>query len=215
MPEKKSLRSRLRAKLGRDFVSWQPIAGMRTLFLKDIAEDLQVGLVIQEARKKTVRAELVDIGARIPSVEDIYDQYEIHAMLDMGFRNPEPTTWLTLWRPSYPSVELEEHGLANDAVVEELMLFADRVAQDPSTFRANTLDFLKDARRPDWATWPGSTFLIIRALIARTLLDPDSDACAQVDELLKNEPVVEGYKVNLENFCSWLHQFKSGVKTNP
>lgn len=204
MAEKKKLGQLLKSQLDKDFVVWRLPHSARTLILKDITNDLQVGFKIDKGKLRGAWVEVVDIGVRIPSVEEFYDRYEIHAMREMGFRNPEPSGWLTFWRPTYSSLELEERGLKVDAIQQDFAQFYEPIAVDPEGFRSETLDLLSRALRPGWATQPGSTFLITKALVAKTLRNPDSDACANVDVLIKNEPVIEGYMAGIENFCVWL-----------
>jgi len=201
---KKRLKDVIVANLNADYAVYDRPHSARTLILRNLADDFQVGLKIDRGKSRGEWIEKIDLGMRIPSVEDFYDRYEIFSMQQMGFRKAEPSGWLTFWRPSYLSKDLEEDGLDVQLVKDDLSEFCKSAAKDAPSFRADTLKFLRAAQRPDWATEPGSTFLIIKALIARTLFDPDSDACEHAEELMRNEPVIEAYRPNIDRFCDWL-----------
>ena len=181
----------------------------RTLFLRDVVEDFQIGLVVQKGQKSLVWVDLVDIGIRVPSVECFFERYEIHRMRQMGFLNPEPAIWLTFWRSTFSSLDLEEPKLQADAILREFVKFCDPIVADADRFRSEMLDLLNEARRPAWATASAATQLINKALVARTLRDPETDACAHVDELIKNEPNIQGYEDEIESFCQWLRSARS------
>lgn len=200
----------LARQLSNGFKVWKSPHGGRTLLLRDVADDLQAGFNIDKGKTRGAWIEVVDIGVRIPTVEDSYDRYEIYTLREMGARNPKPAGWLTFWRPTHSFRELEERGLKVDAIQGDFAELYERIAGDPVEFRARTLDLLCEARRPDWATEPGSAFLIIKALVARTLRNPEIDACDHVADLLKNEPVIEGYMINIERFCAWLRSDRHG-----
>ncbi|UCH75757.1 MAG: hypothetical protein JSU82_07990 [Rhodospirillales bacterium] len=158
----KSLAQLLTDQLGKDFIIWELPHAARALILKNVADDLQVGLMVDKGRLRGAWIETADLGVRIPSVEAFYDRYEIHAWHQMAVADPEPTGWLTFWRPTYSSRELEERGLKVEAIQEDFAELYHAIAKDPVAFRAQTLELLCNARRPDWATEPGSTFLIIK-----------------------------------------------------
>ena len=167
-------------------------------------EDLQAGIVVEKSKRQGDFGEAVDIGVRFPSVEGVYDKYEVHGMLRLEFKNPEPFGWLTFWRPTYSSLDLEELGLEIDAIMREFVDLCLSINDDPEGFREDVLECLRAARRPEWATMPASTFLIYRALIARTLRDPVTDACADISELIKNEPNIKEDTRDIAWFCEWL-----------
>jgi len=198
------LRQLLRLKLNENFTLTKNHLGQRALILASVAEDMQVGFVIQKTKRRNISNKLVDIGARVPSVEAIYDEYEIERMREMGFRDRTPVCWLTFWRPSYSSLQLEESGLTVDAILQDFVRLYDSIMDDVASARAAMLELLSNARRPSWATAPGSTMLIIKGLIVRALHDPEVDACAHVEKLIANEPHIEGYEAEIDRFCDWL-----------
>jgi hypothetical protein len=212
VPKEKRLWKLLADQLGKDFVVLNLPHAARTLILKNVTDDLQAGFKIDKGRSRGAWMEGADMGVRIPSVEEFYDRYEIYAMSQLAFPNPEPSGWLTFWRPTYSSQQLEQRGLQVDAIQRDFAELYEAIARDPVAFRAQTLESLCEARRSDWATAPASTFLVIKALVARMLRDPEIDACDYVPDLLRNEPVIKGYQVNIDRFCTWLRAERHGSR---
>lgn len=205
---KQNLRDLLPQQLGHEFFVRTPRDSTRRLILSDVGENLQAGIVVQRSKRRGVFGEVVDIGVRIPSVEDLYDQYELHAMLQMGFKKPKPVGWLTFWRPTYSSLDLEEQGLGFDAIMRDFNNLFVTIREAPQAFRNDALACLCSARLPAWATMPGSSFLIIKALIARILRDPGTDARGHIAELTRNQPTTRNGDANIERFCDWLRSAK-------
>lgn len=174
------------------------------MILIDVTDDLQVGFKIDKGKHRGAWIESADIGVRIPSVENFYDRFEIHVMRNRGFREAQPSGWLTFWRPTYSSLELEERGLGVNAILRDFTPFYELIAGDPECFRSEIFHPLSQARRPEWATAPAATMLITKALLARTLQNPDANACGCVDELIENEPITKRSEVIIEQFCQWL-----------
>lgn len=206
---KKKLWELLRSDLDPEFTVWKLPHASRTLLLKDVANDLQVGFKIDKGKLRGEWVESVDIGVRIPSVEELYDQFETYSLRKMGFREAEPSGWLTFWRPTYSSVELEEQALSIGAIRHDFAMLYDSIHNDPQSFRSQLIDLLTQARRPEWATYPGGTFLITKALVARTLEFPDVDACEFVNELTANEPILDRDEIIIERVCEWLRAVHS------
>ncbi|MDH3230529.1 MAG: hypothetical protein OEN55_12120 [Alphaproteobacteria bacterium] len=207
-PVKQKLRDILPRKLGDDFFVFNPRDSTRRLLLSDVTEDLQAGIVIERSKRRGVFGEAVDIGIRIPSVERIQDEYDVYGMRQMRFKNPEPIGWLTFWRPTYSSLDLEEQGLEVDAIMSDFVNLCLSINEDPEAFRDEVLACLRMARLSAWATMPGSTFLINKALIARTLHDPETDACADIRDLIKIEPYLKEDNKNIVRFCEWLRSVR-------
>jgi len=215
----RELETALIAKLDKGFVVKRYGESERTLILRDVAGDLQVGLVVQQARKHGALIELVDLGMRIPSVEQLCGRYESGRLRKMGFRNPETTPWLTLWRPTRSSRELEQRRAHTNLTPEEreshahsihreLAEFVESIEADIGEFRSETLGFLSEARLPPWATMPGSSFLVTKALALRKLHGPYESV--DVARLNKNASVERPYDANVEDFRRWLESAGKG-----
>lgn len=194
--------------LGNDFFVFGSRGSGRRLVLQDVIANLQLGILIQMSKRRGMFGEPVDIGVRIPSVEAIYGEYEIYTMRKDRFRNPKPIGWLTFWRPTYSSLDLEEKGLGVDEIIRDFGDFRQLVDENPEAFRADILQCLREARRPSWATMPGSAFLINKALIARTLHDPEKDACDDIGDLIKTEPLLRPDDQRIAWFCEWLRSVR-------
>lgn len=205
---KQKIRDILPRELGDDFVVLNTHDSNRKLIVSDVVEGLQAGIIVERFKHRGVFGEAVDIGVRIPAVEEVQDEYDVHGMRQMRFKNPKPIGWLTYWRPTYSSLDLEEQGLEVDAIMHDFVDLCLSINEDPEAFRDDALECLYAARRPAWATMPGSSFLIIKALIARSLRDPGADACAEVSELIKTEPNIREDNRNIARFCEWLRSVR-------
>lgn len=175
----------------------------RIHILSSVNSDLAVGFAVQKISKRGITREYVDIGIRISSVERVYDAYEIDCMRRMGFTNPEPVGWLTFWRPAYDPVKGKDQFPEFERIVRSYSELYAAINADPVRSLRELSKLLSDACRPEWATLPGSSLLVIKALAFRSIRHPD--ACADASRLIDNvSDMTPDSKANVEAFCHWL-----------
>jgi len=175
----------------------------RVLLLKDLGDDLQIGLVIQRAGKRGKAFHVVDLGVRIPSVESVIEEYEEQRMKEMGFPDPRSVGWLTFWT-TLESPTGHEGSCDDPAYIEsEFHRLQDQVGRDLTTSKDHYHEILSQCDLPAWATMPGSAFLVIRTL-----------ACcpakrSNVETLMQSCSDMAGNESNVYRFMDWFAQRRS------
>ncbi len=175
---------------------------VRSLLTKKLANDFEIGVVIQLAKGSGRKDEVVEIGVRIPSVERVVESYELYRMNKMGFEKIEPVGWLTFWKPLTSLSELVDKRLPLSSVCEsfiefELMLESAIIERKEEICRC-----LLNAARPSWATLPASWALVQRAIIYNRLKFPENDGV--VRWIAGRVGDMASYEAELDVFETWL-----------
>lgn len=170
----------------------------RTLLLNELNSDLQMGVVVQEIPERSFGERVIDIGVRIPSVENLIDEYEVDCMIEMGFRDPEPIGWLTFYRTLDIPSDLDGSSNIASYIASEFNLLHDTVSVNLDSSSDYFRSLLCRGQRPEWATMFSSSLLLIRIL-----------ACCPAERsnltnLLRKENMAGEPPQNVKKFVDWL-----------
>jgi len=194
------LEAELERRLAPDVYKNSSVVAGRLLWLQDLSDDLQFGLLTNRTEKHGKTFHMVDIGVRIPSVESVYDAYEEDQMKDMGFPDPSPLGWLTFWTDIASPTGYK--GSCDDPalILTEFHRLRDEVREDLDAASDHYRQHLSRCSLPAWATMPGSSFLVIRTLACCP------DKRTNLEALLQSRSDLGFYERDVYKFMEWFAQ---------
>lgn len=185
-----------------DFNERYNCIAVRSLLTRKLADDFEVGVVIQLAKGAGRKDEVVEVGVRIPSVERIVENYESYRMSEMGFARIEPVGWLTFWKPLTSLAEVVDKRLPVSSVCESFVEFELAFKSGIVEIQDKIYRCLLNAERPDWATLPASWALVQRVIVYNRLKFPEDEGL--VREIAGRAGDMASYEKELNMFEKWI-----------